>query len=871
VTDGRGHRLISRFADIRPDETRAALYLFLYFFTVTFSIYIIKPVKENYLIGVTPAWWPYADLITAVLIGFVIAFNVRLLNRLQRRVYSTATLAFFVFSLVIFWFIFDTAQKSLALSPTLDSFGLFGIIPVLTAITNSWPVPVIAFSLWADIFVAMSVTQFWIAVNDVFNPYQAKRTIGFFVTGGLAGGIGASLLTSLLVHALGPANLLLVCPAVLVMTMLAVNLVYGEQRRMQQEGELAGQLMAGARVGYLESLRTVRGSRYLRILAGVLACAIIVGTLINYQFKIVLKAAMPDATVRTSFLGSFFLAVLVLSLVFHLMTTGRVLKRFGIRMALLTAPAVLLAVSFSVFFLPVAALTAWACLIRGGDKTFDSTISQSVRELLYIPVQAEIKYKAKIFIDMFVNKFATGLGAALFLVLYHASSMAYKPPVVQVREVGLLVFGFGAAWGGLIWLIYAEYLGIVKKDLSRHWQEGRRVVDANVDIDATRLVFDTLQSREKSSALYAMNLFQLVRKGELTPELVSIINLKEDELTARSMDAVLDVGGEVFYQGAEETMADKDFEVQVREILALDAYKTVMGRHLKNLAEERPKSEAERMEAAKLMGLMEPSPDVFSYLGRLLQDPSPDVLNYALASAAVHLRREHLPLVIRLLGNPMTEQVAQDALAAYGPKIEDVLRKHLQDAREKPAVRRAIPEVLARFANARAVEILTAELARRKEDIEQEVVDALYKIRQDQPDLRFKEKRIKAAVMSLARRCGALIITRAAGGPEAGTDIEEAQALMDRWIKRIFDLLTLIYPAEDIVKAYQNILQGTSKSVDYSLELLDNILPRDLNVLLFPLIEDLPAEEKARRLKKARRRPAARARREKLKKGRGVV
>lgn len=90
------------------------------------------------------------------------------------------------------------------------------------------------------------------------------------------------------------------------------------------------------------------------------------------------------------------------------------MKHFGIRPSLLLSPTVLLLGSLAIFLVPPAGLLLWACVLRGSDKTFDNTISQSVRELLYIPIPAGIKYQAKIFIDMFVNKLAVGLAAALF-------------------------------------------------------------------------------------------------------------------------------------------------------------------------------------------------------------------------------------------------------------------------------------------------------------------------------------------------------------------------------------------------------------------------------------------------------------------------
>jgi hypothetical protein len=59
-----------------------------------------------------------------------------------------------------------------------------------------------------------------------------------------------------------------------------------------------------------------------------------------------------------------------------------------------------------------------------------------------------------------------------------------------------------------------------------------------------------------------------------------------------------------------------------------------------------------------------------------------------------------------------------------------------------------------------------------------------------------------------------------------------------------------VYPFEDIASAYQNICAGTRKSIDYSLELLDNILKKETKEVLLPLIDDIPFEDRVRRCKK---------------------
>jgi ATP:ADP antiporter, AAA family len=840
VTMGRTYLLLRRFVDIRPNEVRAALYFFAYFFLITFFIYIIKPVKETFLIGITPAWWPYADLLTASLIGFVLSLNARLLNRIPRRSYLFGTGIFFVLNLLVFWLVFHVNALS-------GQSGPLKSMPFLAAVRNSWPIPVFVFSFWCDIFVAMSVTHFWIAVNDIFNLRQAKRTVSFLVTGGLSGGIAGSLLTFLLVHAIGPANLLTICPAPLIMILIVIDRVYAEQGRENAEFGYPGN---GRRSGYLESLDTVRRNRYLILLAGLLASVVVLGSLVNYQFKIAIKAAIPNEVARTSFLGSFFLVILIVAAVFHLTTTGQVLRKFGIRTGLLLAPSVLLLGSLAVFLVPAAGLLVWACFLKGSDKTLDNTISQSMRELLYVPIPVNIKHQAKIFIDTFVTKFALGLGAVLFWILYRMPSFAGKTPFAQVREMGIFVAILACTCVVLIRIIDNEYLSVVKRNLSRRWEDAHNVVARNVDIDATHLIVDTLQSREKSSTLYAMNLFQLVQKEKLSPELLTILSLKEDGLKARSMDCLLDVGGEAFSGGIEESVADKEIQKMVQEIMALDSYRTVIEKRFADLTANAIASEAERMEAAKLAGLLSPTPGVLRCIELLLQDPSPDVLNYALGAATAHLRKEHISLIIPLLANPMTRHPAQDTLVAYGPPVEDVLKKHIQDETEHPGIRNAIPGILARLGNQKSADILMQQLSCGSEELEQEVVEAMCRIRMNQPRIHFRKKKILASIFVAVKRAYAVYLDGNGDASAAQPPFPPADRIPDIRIKRIFDLLSLIYPAEDIVRAYQNIQQGTRKSVDFSLELLDNTLDRDIKSFLFPILEDLPQEEKTSRLKK---------------------
>jgi AAA family ATP:ADP antiporter len=846
LADGRVERVLRGFGDIRGREARVALSLSAFFFLITATFYIVKPVKESFLIGVKPSWWPYADLVTALLIGFVVALNARLLARLPRQTYLTASLLFFIAGILVFWFVFDVHQRSLVTTPVADPSGIFFLLWAQAMIFRFYSVLVIAFCFLTDIFIAMSVTQFWIAVNDVFDPHQAKRLVGLFVSGGLFGGIAGSAVAALMTFAriIDPEDLLLVCPALLVLALVTVNLVFAG--RTKTDAPAAGRPAPSVKVGYLESFRAVARSRYLLLLAGMLGAAMVVASLVNYQFKTVLKSVYETDQTRTSAIAVFFLVILAVSTVFHLLTTGRVLKSYGIRWAISVAPACLLLGTAAVFLIPLGAILAWAWVVRGGDKTFDNTLSQSVRELLYVPVAPEVKYRAKIFIDMFVNKFATGLGAALFLVLYHARQFDYRAdqPLAIIRETGLVTLVFAGLWLVLTRLVYRGYPAVLKKDLAQLWKDGQEVVDAHIDETLVREVFEAIQSRERSTTLYYMNVFNLVRRKNLTPELKELLGIKSDEIKARAMDSLFDVGGSVFFPGLEEAIADTEFQKEIDLIFLLPSYQKIMDDRLGAIAAS--PSEVDRIEAANSICRMAPSSPTMAALSRLLQDPSSEVVLYALNSAAIHRRPDLIPLILRQLANPMTMAEAQAALAAYGPGLEALVARALGSDDEPLEVRRAIPEVLARIGTQKAADILVAELARRREDMEQPLIDALYRLRADCPEIRFREKDLRPELHHLIREACDLVLDPP--GPP-----DEVKALLVIRIRRVFDLLTLMYPREDIVNDYQNILQGTSRSADYSLEHLDNLLDREDKELLFPLLEDLPAEERAQRLKKALR------------------
>ncbi len=258
------------------------------------------------------------------------------------------------------------------------------------------------------------------------------------------------------------------------------------------------------------------------------------------------------------------------------------------------------------------------------------------------------------------------------------------------------------------------------------------------------------------------------------------------------------------------------------------------------------------MEAAKVMGMMEPSSSLIQSLSKLIRDESPEVVSYAVESAGKLKRRELVPFIVPHLSNPYIQGVAQKALVEFGGKIIGLLKDYLSDSKEDLGLRKSIPDIIAQVETQRAANILSLELKKKDKDVEPEIIAAIYKMRAKNPQLFFDEKIIFPEIMEKIKDSHMIMIEIQDSISEQKMEppAKDLENNLARSLRRIFELLSLIYPHEDMIRAYQNICVGSVKSLDYSIELLDNVVRRDVMEILLPLIDDIPLEEKAKKSRK---------------------
>ncbi len=812
-------RVLAKITKIKSDELRIAFLFFFHFFLIIVPYNIIKSIRNaSFLSGLGSEYLPFAYLITAAAIGGVVAFHSKIQAKVSKPLLIISSLVFFTVTCFLFWFFGKFLQWSL--------------LPYL-------------YWVWVNMFIVVLTTQFWMTVNDVLNPREFKRLSGFFVSGGILGGILGGGMAGFLAKSDVDYDLLLLASGILFLCVMVVIFIFRWQRRLpvnkkdpvDNAGEKPGIF---TKPGFQDSLKTVWNHRYLRLIAIIVMVTLVVSTLIDFQFNSIVERSEKGSL--TSFFGYFNSGLMIFALLLSLMTTSNLFKNYGVRLTLLLYPLVLLLFSLGISIAPFLLL---AVLIKGSDKSLSYSINRSARELLYIPLSPAVKYKAMVFIEMFVDRFSKGIGGLVLMIIVFLPG--FEDPNSLIRLVSLVSVVLILGWIVLTKRAGKEYINSVKQKLPRKWERADQAIAEGLDLDFTKLIFDTLESMDQSPNLYAMHLFDLLKRGKLTPELNKFLSYRSQETVPASWGVFFEAGPTALIQANDTYLDNDELKKDIQEVMSLEVYQNVMKEYVeKVLSEKGPEAQIARMEVAKGIGFLDPESPLLESLPVLLEDDSSEVRRYAIESAGRIKKDEYIPALVRLLADPMSKGDAGAALEKYGAKITGTLANYLNDGEENIQVRKEVASILGRLGNQESVEYLLRELAEDKGELDTELIDALDKIRSEQPGLLFSKEIIKKKVRKEIRGHYRQFIEFADAESREGESYhcEEMSKKLSQSIMTIFKLLGLIYPHEDIVKAYQNIQVATKNSVAYAVELLDNTLEKEIRDTILPMVEGLTKEEK---------------------------
>ena len=412
--------LVDRILNLEKGEGRLVTASFVYFFSLLCSYYIIRPVRDEMGIagGVEQLQWVFTGtflvMLAAVpLFGFLSA-------RLPRAKLLPVIYLFFILNLLFFQLL------------------LGGESP------PAWGAR--AFFIWVSVFNLFIVSVFWSFMADIFTNAQGKRLFALIAAGGTAGAITGPAITTLLAAELGTANLLLVSAGFLGAALGAI--LYLNSRVRSSDSSDSRGLGGSVFEGFTQTFR----SRYLLGIGLFIGLYATLSTFLYFEQAHIVKAAFDDPDARTRLFAMIDLAVNLLTLLFQLLITGRIMQKFGVAVALAAMPG-LLALGFMLLAIaPVLPVLAATQIVR---RAGNYAVTRPAREVLYTVVPRSSKYKAKNFIDTVIYRGADAVAGWLFAGM-------------KSLGMGLTAIAWTAVPLALAWCLLGLHLGRQQRKMAEN-------------------------------------------------------------------------------------------------------------------------------------------------------------------------------------------------------------------------------------------------------------------------------------------------------------------------------------------------------------------------------------------------------------------
>lgn len=297
--------------------------------------------------------------------------------------------------------------------------------------TGSKPATLILYA-FREAYIVLLVEQVWAFINSTVRTEEGSKlngpVCGIASLGAIAGGI--------LVHRyaveIGSVNLLLLAAASFLPTAVFALMAYratGEPAPAPEE--------AHGRHGHL-GVRTLTHDPVLWRLALLIALTQVVSTVADLQFGLYLETALPQTDLRTKWLGGFYATLNGGSAVCQFVVAPLLLAYVSHRLIHVAIPIVHLGMAAAVFIAPGLG-TATACYMV--FKILDYSVFRAVKELLYIPLSFDARYRAKELIDAFTYRASKGItsGALAGVGRWIVLPLGAFPGIIAAALAGWLV------------------------------------------------------------------------------------------------------------------------------------------------------------------------------------------------------------------------------------------------------------------------------------------------------------------------------------------------------------------------------------------------------------------------------------------------
>ncbi len=700
--------------------------------------------------------------------------------------------------------------------------------------------------------IAVVLLGFWGIFGRMFNLRQSKRIIGGIDTGQLSAQILTFFSISLLVALVPrPEDLLIGSAASAVLSLIFLLVI-------ESKYDLDSIKITEASKTRQTRIRDLFKNKYVVQLALFLSFSIAAFLLVENSFLEVLNKQYPkeEEEKLLSFIGWFYGSILILSFIFQTFFNDRIIANYGLKVSLLILPIVL------AFFTVVSILAGelfgyvntgdntasffWFFLFIALSKLFTTFLRDALEnptfKLYFMPLDNTVRFDIQAKVEGVVNEFAKFVAGGAILIL---GSLAFWEDIHYSYFLILILGGWVFVTGKL----YNEYRNRIKEKL-----ESQDISSDKFQRPHAILVDDLqgeLQHNAPEKAIFSFKLLEKINPNTVSQSINALMKHGTNEVRdyAQSrMNAIrgLSVSEKYIISFSPERSSGNGKQVvSGMDLESLFRTGDISKKRIVKLG--RSDDIQDRLYAAELIGNSS-EVDTYYLLVDLLHDIDPNVRIAAINAAEKSYNHEILDALIDNLESPKYSNLAMNALEVIGENAFEVMDSAFFRVGQNVQVMFKILQIYGRVGGARAQELLWNKIDYPDKIIVSQVLDSL-------GDCGFRANirqvtRIKFAIES---DVADIAWNLAALGeiPDTAEAEQLRQAVAEENyhdIDHLYVLLSMLYDARSIQLVKENIESGTSEGLTYAIELLDVFLSEDLKQKIIPVLDDIPEEDKARKL-----------------------
>jgi AAA family ATP:ADP antiporter len=271
--------------------------------------------------------------------------------------------------------------------------------------------------VFKEAYVMVLSEMYWSYINSILKQEEARIINGPLAGLGALGSLLGGYIVLRFAKDIGTNFFILFSSFLLIPSYIFFRYAYnisGEPKPSDDE--------AGGKKGHLH-LSILKENKVVLFIAFIVFTAQVVSTLSDINFSYFVKKEIADTDTRTSYLGSFWMKVNIISFVTQFLITPYFLKRFKIKYVLFGIPLIHLFTSLYCFLKPSLFSSSILFMLF---KSFDYSIYRASKEILYIPFSYDTRYRIKQFVDAFVYRFSKATTSGV-LSLMNLFSFNYIP------------------------------------------------------------------------------------------------------------------------------------------------------------------------------------------------------------------------------------------------------------------------------------------------------------------------------------------------------------------------------------------------------------------------------------------------------------